>query len=407
MAGYQAIGGINPYMQSYGQGYGNYGQSYGNYAQQISDKYSTQSSVSYPANINYSTNTCVENTELSEEAKKKRRNKTLLIAGGVLVTGVTTAILCATQGKGSGVIDKIKSAAKTCWQKVKNIFSSKAKTDDAGEAVLDTVEMIQKGGKTTLRLPEAKQVLNGKTDKIVTAVKDLGIDSVAKEVTEATSKVKTSTMTIHHKGVKTFVTLGNSGKIFCKGADGKMLNLAEQSADYQKLVNETIDAIKGKQLNKIDPSVQIQNIVYDSKIANGTVGTYLHKGGAKTGTSEIRRIITDRFDVGSDEVHALMKDNKKLREAVEKATPTRKHWFSLPKSADYSNWNIRSATHTPTVKNWPEKAHILIENNEIVGVIENGVRVNETRLKALQYRFPKAFEDVLEKELDNVVRYLP
>lgn len=403
MAGYQAISGYNPYGQ-------NYGQNYTNYAQHYQTKYATPNNTS-------PTNQCMEcysrniadssDVNSAKEANKERRKKAALwITGGLLATGAAATILFASRGKGTSLWDKVKNGASSCWNSVKNVFSSKAKTNEAGEAILDTVEMIQKNGRTTLRLPEATQTLTGKTDTITSAAKDLGIDSVAKEVTKATSNVKTSTMTIHHKGAKTFVTLGKSGKIFCKGADGKMLNLAEQSADYQKLVNETIDAIKGKQLNKIDPSVQIQNIVYDSKIANGTVGTYLHKGGAKTGTSEIRRIITDRFDVGSDEVHALMKDNKKLREAVEKATPTRKHWYSLPKSADYGNWNIRSATHTPTVKNWPDNAHIIIENNEIVGVIENGVRVNETRLKALQYRFPKAFEDVLDKPLDNVVRYL-
>lgn len=400
MAGYQAIGGITPYGQ-------NYGQNYQNYAQQISSKYSTPNTTEKLSSLDcYSNNQIYSDISNSNKIDKKRQKKTALwITGGFLVTS-TVAALVLSKGKNGSIWGKLKSGAKTCWEKTKNFFSSKPKTNELGDTVLDTVEMIQKNGKTTLRLPEATQTLTGKTDTITSAAKDLGIDSVAKELTGATSKVKTSRMIIEDNGVKKLVTLGNSGNVFCKTLDGKTIKLADQSDEFQKIVKETVDSIKSNKFNNLNSKVKIENIVYDSKIVDGTVGTYLHKGSVVSGSSGVKRVITDRFDVGSDEVHALMKDNKKLREAVEKATPTRKHWYSLPKSADYSNWNIRSATHTPTVKNWPENAHILIENNEIVGVIENGVRVNETRLKALQYRFPKAFEDVLDKKLDNVVRYL-
>lgn len=400
MAGYQAIGGITPYGQ-------NYVQNYQNYAQQISSKYSTPNTTEKLSSLDcYSNNQIYSDISNSNKIDKKRQKKTALwITGGLLVTS-TVAALVLSKGKNGSIWGKLKSGAKTCWEKTKNFFSSKPKTNELGDTVLDTVEMIQKNGKTTLRLPEATQTLTGKTDTITSAAKDLGIDSVAKELTGATSKVKTSRMIIDDNGVKKLVTLGNSGNVFCKTLDGKTIKLAEQSDEFQKIVKETVDSIKSNKFNNLNSKVKIENIVYDSKIVDGTVGTYLHKGSVVSGSSGVKRVITDRFDVGSDEVHALMKDNKKLREAVEKATPTRKHWYSLPKSADYSNWNIRSATHTPTVKNWPENAHILIENNEIVGVVENGVRVNETRLKALQYRFPKAFEDVLDKPLDNVVRYL-
>ena len=400
MAGYQAIGGITPYGQ-------NYGQNYQNYAQQISSKYSTPNTTEKLSSLDcYSNNQIYSDISNSNKIDKKRQKKTALwITGGLLVTS-TVAALVLSKGKNGSIWGKLKSGAKTCWEKTKNFFSSKPKTNELGDTVLDTVEMIQKNGKTTLRLPEATQTLTGKTDTITSAAKDLGIDSVAKELTGATSKVKTSRMIIEDNGVKKLVTLGNSGNVFCKTLDGKTIKLADQSDEFQKIVKETVDSIKSNKFNNLNSKVKIENIVYDSKIVDGTVGTYLHKGSVVSGSSGVKRVITDRFDVGSDEVHALMKDNKKLREAVEKATPTRKHWYSLPKSADYSNWNIRSATHTPTVKNWPENAHILIENNEIVGVVENGVRVNETRLKALQYRFPKAFEDVLDKPLDNVVRYL-
>ncbi len=400
MAGYQAIGGITPYGQ-------NYGQNYQNYAQQISSKYSTPNTTEKLSSLDcYSNNQIYSDISNSNKIDKKRQKKTALwITGGLLVTS-TVAALVLSKGKNGSIWGKLKSGAKTCWEKTKNFFSSKPKTNELGDTVLDTVEMIQKNGKTTLRLPEATQTLTGKTDTITSAAKDLGIDSVAKELTGATSKVKTSRMIIDDNGVKKLVTLGNSGNVFCKTLDGKTIKLADQSDEFQKIVKETVDSIKSNKFNNLNSKVKIENIVYDSKIVDGTVGTYLHKGSVVSGSSGVKRVITDRFDVGSDEVHALMKDHKKLREAVEKATPTRKHWYSLPKSADYSNWNIRSATHTPTVKNWPENAHIIIENNEIVGVVENGVRVNETRLKALQYRFPKAFENVLDKPLDNIVRYL-
>ena len=403
MAGYQAISGYNPYGQ-------NYGQNYTNYAQHYQTKYATPNNTS-------PTNQCMEcysrniadssDVNSAKEANKERRKKAALwITGGLLATSAAATILFASRGKGTSLWDKVKNGASSCWNSVKNVFSSKAKTNEAGEAILDTVEMIQKNGKTTLRLPEATQTLTGKTDAITSAAKDLGIDSVAKELTGATSKVKTSRMIIEDNGVKKLVTLGNSGNVFCKTLDGKTIKLAEQSDEFQKIVKETIDSIKSNKFNNLNSKVKIENIVYDSKIVDGTVGTYLHKGSVVSGSSGVKRIITDRFDVDSDVVWQQMKHNSKLKKALKKAVPTREHWYSLPRSADYSRWKIRTATHTPKMKNWPNNAQILIENNKIVGVLENGVRVDTTRFEALQERFPKAFEDVLNKKLDNVVRYL-
>lgn len=423
MAGYQAIGGITPYGQ-------NYGQNYQNYAQQISSKYSTPNTTEKLSSLDcYSNNQIYSDISNSNKIDKKRQKKTALwITGGLLVTS-TVAALVLSKGKNGSIWGKLKSGAKTCWEKTKNFFSSKPKTNELGDTVLDTVEMIQKNGKTTLRLPNETQKLIGSSQKIITEATELNVDKIAKNLTDDTSKITGLNLVVNDNGVEKLVTWNKSGKINCKIKGNKGININpnstadeirnavkqnildfdKESDEFKKLVNETLESIRNKKTDKIASNVKIENVVYDSKITDGTVGTYLFKGqskGSSSGTSSVRRIVTDRFDVGSDEVHALMKDNKKLREAVEKATPTRKHWYNLPKSADYSNWNIRSATHTPTVKNWPENAHILIENNEIVGVVENGVRVNETRLKALQYRFPKAFEDVLDKPLDNVVRYL-
>lgn len=399
MAGYQAIGGT-PYGQ-------NYGQNYQNYAQQISSKYSTPNTTEKLSSLDcYSNNQFYSDISNSNKIDKKRQKKTALwITGGLLVTS-TVAALVLSKGKNGTIWGKLKSGAKTCWEKTKNFFSAKPKTNELGDTVLDTVEMIQKNGRTTLRLPEATQTLTGKTDTITSAAKDLGIDSVAKELTGATSKVKTSRMIIEDNGVKKLVTLGNSGNVFCKTLDGKTIKLAEQSDEFQKIVKETVDSIKSNKFNNLNSKVKIENIVYDSEIVDGTVGTYLHKGSVVSGSSGVKRVITDRFDVDSDVVWQQMKHNSKLKKAIKEAVPIREHWYSLPISADYSRWKIRTATHTPKMKNWPNNAQILIENNKIVGVIENGVRVDTTRFEALQERFPKAFEDVLDKKLDNVIRYL-
>ena len=390
MAGYQAIGGINPYTQ-YGQGYGNYGQ-------QMAEKYTTPNQIQHTNSMDCycdkCVNTSVENVAL-EENKKRRKNTALWIVGGVLAAGATAATLCTKKGSGVGFLKKMKDGCSKYWDKFKSCLTRKTKTNEAGETILDTVEMIQKNGKTTLRLPEATQTLTGKTDTITSAAKDLGIDSVAKELTGATSKVKTSRMIIEDNGVKKLVTLGNSGNVFCKTLDGKTIKLAEQSDEFQKIVKETVDSIKSNKFNNLNSKVKIENIVYDSKIVDGTVGTYLHKGSVVSGSSGVKRVITDRFDVDSDVVWQQMKHNSKLKKAIKEAVPIREHWYSLPRSADYSRWKIRTATHTPKMKNWPNNTQILIENNKIVGVIENGVRVDTTRFEALQERFPKAFEDVL------------
>ena len=105
-----------------------------------------------------------------------------------------------------------------------------------------------------------------------------------------------------------------------------------------------------------------------------------------------------------------MNDNKKLAKAVEEATQEGRCWLLLGKKIkpDYSSWNVRSATHSPTVKGWPSSAQIMVENNKITGIIENGQVFDAAsdRYKELHYKFPKAFKDILDKKLDNVVRYL-
>jgi hypothetical protein len=333
----------------------------------------------------------------------------LWITGGLLVTGAAAAILFASKGTGNSFWDKIKDGANDCWKGIKDTFSSNGAKKVVEEPVLDTVEMIQKNGKTTLRLPDAVQKIHGKPQNIVSVANDLAIDNVAKGLTDATSKVKTSRMLINDNGVEKLVTLGKSGQIYCK-ANGKIVNLSEQSEEFQKLVKETIDSIKAKDLGKISSKVKLENVVYDSKIVDGTVGTYISKGctGA-TNNGSIGRIVTDRFDVGSEEVGALLFENERLAEAVEKATPTGRHWYGLKIKPEYDAWKVRTATHTPTVKNWPAGTQILIEDNRISGIIQDGkvFGLDTEDYHALHKQFPKAFEDVLEKKLDNVVRYLP
>ena len=400
MAGYQTIGAIN----SYGNGYGNYQYN----GQPQVNQYDTNNSTQVATMNSYSTpSNDVVKDKVSEENKKKRMKSALWITGGLLVTGAAAAILFASKGTGNSFWDKIKDGANDCWKGIKDTFSSNGAKKVVEEPVLDTVEMIQKNGKTTLRLPDAVQKIHGKPQNIVSVANDLAIDNVAKGLTDATSKVKTSRMLINDNGVEKLVTLGNSGRICCK-VNGKIVNLSDQSEEFQKLVKETVDSIKAKDLGKISSKVKLENVVYDSKIVDGTVGTYISKGrtGA-TNNGSIGRIVTDRFDVDSDVVRAAKNNNKKLKKAIDEATPEGRHWYGLKIKPEYDSWNIRTATHTPKVKNWPAGAQILIENNKVVGVIENGIRVDKLRFDALQDKYPKAFENVLEKKLDNVVRYLP
>ena len=168
-----------------------------------------------------------------------------------------------------------------------------------------------------------------------------------------------------------------------------------------------IERIKSAQNRRISiPDGPRQNIVYDAKVADGSVGTYLYQGKAskKVGT-DVKRIVTDRFGAESDVVAAAMKNDEKLAKAVEGATASKRGLGGIRRHK-YDDWGVRSATHTPKVDGWPKDDKLVIENDAVVGVIEGCKRVNQVRFDALQYRYPDAFKHVLKKDLDDVVRFL-
>ena len=395
MTSYQAMGGYNPYTPSYQD-----------YANKYTQMYTDTNSASMQNNNTRLYNHHPLNFEESSENKKNRRVAYWAL-GSLAVVLAVGSMFVSSKGKGSDIFSKLKNAGQKCWDRIKKVFSSKKASGKSDEVVLDTVEMIQKNGKATFRLPEKTQTLIGQTQKVMDAAADLNLENVSRNLTDKTSKIKTSRMIIDDNGVEKLITLGKSGKIYCKGPDGK-LNLTDQSEEFQKLVQDTVKSIKDKKLNEISSKVKLENVVYDSKITSGSNGTYFFESvnGKGAGTESVRRIITDRFDINSSAVGEAMYDNKNFAKAVAEANPTRKHWYSLPQTPDYSRWKVRSATHTPTIKNWPENAQIMIENNEIIGVIENGKFVSEEMYKNLKQRFPEAFEDVLDKKLDSVIRYL-
>jgi hypothetical protein len=333
------------------------------------------------------------------------------------VTGAAAAILFVSKGTGNSFWDKIKNGANSCWKGVKNAFSSKG-SKEGQEKVLDTVELLQHNGKTTLRLPKATQSINGTATKVVSAASDLGVDNIFRGMADDASKIKGLNLVVNDNGVEKLVTWTKSGEIKCK-IKGKIpqkqgcgvLKFEEQSDSFKKVVKETIEAVKNKNIETVNSNVLIKNVVYDSKIVDGTSCSYLFQGakkGSKTGTESVRRMLTDRFDVKSKKVQAMMDVDKNFAEAVENATIVPKHWFSL-RRPQYDAWKVRTATHTPKVKNWPAGTQILIEDNRISGIIQNGkvFGLDTEDYHALHKQFPKAFEDVLEKKLDNVVRYLP
>ena len=402
MVGYQAINPINSYWQTYGN-YPNYGQP------QMSQYVPPSNSTQYAMDSYVSTSNNVVEDKTKEVNRKKRKKTAIWIAGGLITASIAAAILFPSKNKGNKLWSKIKGAASTCWNGVKKKFPSGKSKKVAEEQVVNTVEMIQKNGKTTLRLQETAQNIHGKTQNIIAAANDLGIDDVARGLKDATSKVKTSRMIINDNGVEKLVTLGKSGQIYCK-ANGKIVNLSEQSPEFQKLVKETVESIKAKDLKNISSKVKLENVVYDSKIVDGTFGTYISKGRTATNNNGLLgRIVTDRFDVKSTKVRALMDVDKNLAEAVVEAAPEGRHWYGPKIKPKYDAWKVRTATHTPKVKNWPAGTQILIEDNKISGIMQGGkvFGLDSENYHALHQQFPKAFDNVLEKKLDNVVRYLP
>ena len=347
----------------------------------------------------------------AEPAKKSKKG--LWVTAGILATGAAAAIMVAKRGNGANVAEKLK----TGWQSIRKdgLFAKKAAeaateaAEAGGEKALSAVEMFQKGDKTILRLPEKTQRLTGKN--IAAEASDLGLNKINVALKDA-SEVKGMNFVLEDGGIKHLITWNNkTGKVNCRTlvkdvAKRENVDLSTMSEEFQKAVNESIEAIKNKDLNGVNKHVQIRNIVYDAKLADGSVGTYLHQGKAakKTGTN-LRRIVTDRFGVDSDVVAAAMKNDAKLAGAVEAATAAKPGLGGIRRHK-FDDWGIRSATHTPTVDGWPSNAKLVIENDNVVGVLENGKLVDQVRFDALQYRYPDAFKHVLKKDLDDVVRFL-
>jgi hypothetical protein len=261
-------------------------------------------------------------------------------------------------------------------------------------------------------MPEKIQRLTGRSDKIINEASNLCLDNVEKGLTDKLSDVRAVNLVVDNAGQKNLITWRkSSGKINCKvmGKNGKAVDFNSLPANIRSAVEDSIEAIKAKNLSKVDSGVHVKNVLYDSRITDGAIGTYLYQGignGGANGTQAVRRIITDRFSSESDVVYAAMKNNKKFAKAVKDANPP-KNWLGFMDTPNYNRWKVRSATYTPKIKNWPADAKIIIKNNEIIGVEEAGKMVDQIRYDSLQQQFPKAFKDVLDKKLDSVVRYLP
>lgn len=408
MSGTQAIGGYTPYNSAnYDYSTMLMNQAAQAQAQTTAAAAQAQSFAAAPQADTYVSSAGLQSAEPAKKSKKG-----LWITAGILATGAAAAIMVAKRGNGANVGEKLK----TGWQSIRKdgLFAKKAAeaaseaAESGGEKALSAVEMIQKGGKTTLRMPENTQKLTGKN--IVAEAADLGLDKINIGLKDA-SEVKGMNFVLEDGGIKHLITWNNkTGKVNCRAlvkdvAKRENVDLSTMSEEFQKAVNESIEAIKNKDLKGVNKHVKIKNIVYEGAVADGTVGTYLYQGKAakKTGTS-VRRIVTDRFGADSDVVAAAMKNDEKFARAVEGATAA-KPGLGGVRRAKYDNWGVRSATHTPTVDGWPANAKIVIENDEIVGVLEGGEMVDKVRFDALQYRYPDAFKHVMKKDLDDVVRF--
>lgn len=358
---------------------------------------------------------------LAEEQPQKKKNILPWVIGlGVTLAGA--AYVVHRGGDAGNLWEKLKAGCKNI--KAEGLFKSSAKdkiNDEVSEKVsqkvvdkLDdlaaqNVEMIKTNGDTVIRLPEKAQKLRGSVSEITQEASKLGIDDLAKNLADDASNITGLNLVVEEGGKKHLITWKQSADtINCKvmGKDGKAVEFDAMSDNFKKMVNDSIEAIKNKKMDSVSTGVEVRNVVYKNKLADGALGTYLYQGSSSgASTSKLKNVVTDRFSLASDEVCAAMKNDKKLAEAVEAANPKPGRWFNS--KPDYSKWHVKSATHTPTVDGWPVDAKIVIENNKVVGVMENGKLASQTRFDALQYKYPKAFEDVLNKKLDAVVRYLP
>ena len=343
----------------------------------------------------------------AEEPKSGNATTGLLLVGSA---AVGTALWIASRGKAAGAkgfMNQLKagfkSFGKNASKDAKTVVNAKFGAD--GKLMYAEVP----GATRTFRTGAGTQV-----DDVVNTASSLGHNTPKNLLwTDASTKLKGFQMEFTHDGKRNLVTVQGDRISLCKNITDSnnphTFDLDTTTQAFRDEVTKYIEAINKKQ---VPTGVKVQNIAY----TNGD-GSALYLGEAvktskkatSTPTNGLKVFKTNRHtDLKSDEVLAAADKDSRIAKALEEIN-----------AGNFESWGVRYGEYRPTTTNWrgkekeiagwPENTNIVIKNNEVAGVMENGTMYpfGHDRYHSLHHQFKSVFDDALnhKKDFTNVTRF--
>lgn len=333
----------------------------------------------------------------AEETKTGGGGTALLLAGSA---AVGAALWIASRGRtGKGFFANFKAGLKSFGKNGTRDASNKLAANFGADGKLVWAEVP---GATRRMRTSASTTAT----ELETAARNLGHEVPAGlKWTDAGSNLKGYQLEFTAPdGTKNLLTIQGDKVIRSRNitdASNKHLFEFEKTDEaFQKKVAEYIEAINKRQ---VPTGVTVKNIVYTN--AEGT-GLYLGNASGREGLKAFR---TNRHtDLKSDAVLAVADKNPQVAKALEEIN-----------AGNFESWGVRYGEYRPTTTNWrgkekdiagwPEKTNIIIKNNEVAGIMENGTMYpfGHDRFHSLHHQFKSVFDDALnhQKDFVNVTRF--
>ena len=395
----------NPYfLQAYN--YPNYNQMYAQQQVPVQQVPATSTVNSQnPSQLTNSSNINFQGAQnvITNEAKEEKKGNGLAWALGIGATAIGASWWLASRGKARN--------ATGLWNQIKTGFTS---LFDKSADVAKTISFQEINGKKVFSIPEKTRVLK-QTEAVVQnealglALKD-GLkwtDDAAKvagykfDLKDGDDIIRVAVR--NNNGTNNFTYTNIS-----KGLKDEGRKLTSVSESLQKQIDEVVNAVNKKDIKAVPSGIELKSMFYGLENNSGTSSLYFDKLGAKSKIDTgLKFVKSDRFLDGSDAVNAVMHDNETFKQAYQNLTG---------KKVSYEGWNIAQANYNPAgFKNktgnvWPSDTHLIISNNEIIGLVENGkaLDVNTDRFKSLKEQFGDVFEKAMDNQKDftNVIRTL-
>ena len=192
-----------------------------------------------------------------------------------------------------------------------------------------------------------------------------------------------------------------------KGLKDEGRKLTSVSENLQKQIDDVVNAVNKKDIKAVPSGIELKSMFYGVE-NGGTSALYFDKLKANSKINTGLKVVkSDRFIEGSDALNAYMHDNETFKKAYQNL---------IGKNVSYDGWNISQANYNPAgFKNqtgavWPADAHLIISDNKVIGLVENGKTfgIDTERFKSLKEQFGEVFEKVMDNQKDftNVIRTL-